>query len=99
MKRRPPKKRAGQAKQPRRFDGAVKYVVGEATELGVTVKALRAQVARGMIPYRKFGGRIVFLPDEVREFLRQLPGVTAQQALVNIAARRDDLGGTSGTAR
>jgi hypothetical protein len=42
-----------------------------------------------VIPYRKLGGRIVFLPDEVREFLCQLPGVTAQQGLANVRARRD----------
>jgi hypothetical protein len=92
----PPRKRDGQAKVRRRFDGAVKDVAGEALELGVTVKTLRAQVARGLIPYRKLGGRIVFLPDEVREFLRQLPGVTAAQALANVASRRDDLSAVAG---
>jgi Helix-turn-helix domain len=99
MSRKPPKKRAGQAKRPRRFDGAVKDVAGEAFELGVTVKTLRARVARGLIPYRKLGGRIVFLPDEVREFLRQLPGVTAQQALANVTARRDHPDAAPGAAR
>jgi Helix-turn-helix domain len=91
MNRKPPKKKAGQAKRPRRFDGAVKDVAGEALELGITQKCLRSQVARGLIPYRRLGGRIVFLADEVREFLRQLPGVTAEQALANVAARRDEL--------
>jgi len=100
MSPKPPRKKSGQAKRPRRFDGMLaKDIAGQACELGETEKALRAQVARGTIPHRRLGGRIIFLPDEVREFLNQLPGVTAQQALVNIAARRDGLDGRPEAAR
>lgn len=87
MKQRPPIKRAGTATGRRRFDGATKDIAGLAARMGVTEKALRAQVARGLIPYRRFGGRIIFLADEVDAFLRQLPGVTLDQALANVAAR------------
>jgi Helix-turn-helix domain len=83
----PPRKQAGQPTGRRRFNGAEMDVAGQARELGITEKALRSQVARGVIPYRRHGGRIVFLPDEVRDFLRRLPGVTAEQALANVAAR------------
>jgi hypothetical protein len=100
MSRKPPRKQSGQAKRPRRFDGLLaKDIAGQAGELGETEKALRAQVARGTIPYRRLGGRIIFLPDEIREFLRQLPGVTAEQALANVAARRADLGAAREGAR
>lgn len=88
--RTPPRKRAGQATVRRRFDGALRDVGTQAGEWGITEKALRAQVARGLIPYRRLGGRIVFLRDEVAAFLRQLPGVTTEQALANVAARNGD---------
>ena len=89
--RRPrPKKQKGRATGPRRFAGALRDIDTQASALGVTGKTLRAQVARGLIPYRKFGGRIVFLADEVTAYLRQLPGVTAEQALANVAARQGE---------
>jgi hypothetical protein len=86
-RRPPPKKRAGQATTPRRFAGAIRDVDGIATFLGETPKQARAQVARGLLPYRRLGGRIVFLMDEIQEFLRKLPGVSAEEALANVAAR------------
>jgi hypothetical protein len=83
----PPPKREGKCKGPRRFDGALRDIAGEAANLGISEKALRAQVARGLIPHRRLGGRIVFLADEVSTYLRQLPGVTADEALANVAVR------------
>ena len=38
-------------------------------------------VARGQIPYRKVGGRLLFLEDEIQEFIRNSPGITADQVL------------------
>jgi Helix-turn-helix domain len=86
-KRRPPAKKPGAATGRRTFNGATKDVASLAARMGVSEKALRAQVARGLIPYRRFGGRIIFLADEVDAFLRQLPGVTVEQALANVTAR------------
>lgn len=39
-----------------------------------TENALRAMIARNQIPYRKLGGRIYFLEDEIIEWLRTQPG-------------------------
>ena len=89
-RRPPPRKPAGVPSGRRRFDGAIKDIAGEALELGISEKAIRSQVARGLIPHRRLGGRIVFLADEVAAFLRQLPGVTAEQALENVAARHPE---------
>ena len=86
----PPPKRAGQATVRRRFDGALRDVDGIAALLGTTAKQVRSQVARGLIPHRRLGGRIVFLVDEVTAFLRQLPGVTIDQALANVATRNGE---------
>lgn len=92
---RPPKKAKGQATGPRRFDGELRDIPTQARGLGITTKALRSQVARGLIPHRRLGARIVFLPSEVSEYLRQLPGVTLADALANAAARH----GTSEAGR
>ena len=94
-RRRPPRKQKGDAQTPRRFAGALRDISTQASELGVSVKTLRAQVARGLVPHRRLGGRIVFLEDDVTAYLHQLPGVTVADALANAAARN----GTSEAAR
>ena len=95
MGRRPPPKKQKDVKTgPRRIAGKVLDVATQAQYLGETEKQLRAQIARGIIPYRKLGGRIIFIADEVTEFLRQLPGVDAQQALAIIAERNGQGGRT-----
>ena len=52
-----------------------------ATILGVTVKALRARVARQAVPYRKLGGRVMFVRVELEQFIDALPGVSLKSAL------------------
>jgi hypothetical protein len=86
-RRPPPKKKAGQAKKPRRFDGEFRDTATQAKAWGLTEKCLRSQVARGLIPYRRLGGRIIFVASEMTAFLNCLPGVDAQTALANLAAR------------
>jgi len=90
MRRTPPRKRAGQATKPRRIDGVVKDVAATAVMLGETEKAVRTQTARGLLPHRKLGGRIIYLEREILTFLEQLPGVTLAQALANVAARQGE---------
>jgi excisionase family DNA binding protein len=58
-----------------------------ASYLGVSEKAIRAQVARGVIPYRRLGGRVVFVVADIDAYLSQLPGVSPSEALANLAAR------------
>jgi hypothetical protein len=83
----PPRKRAGKATGRRRLDGAVKDVAGVAAFLGESEKAVRSQIARGLLPHRRLGGRIVVLTDELTEYLRRLPGVTVDQAVANVVTR------------
>ena len=52
-----------------------------ATILGVTDKALRARVARQAVPYRKLGGRVMFVMSELELFIEALPGVSLELAL------------------
>jgi hypothetical protein len=86
----PPPKRAGRASGRRRLDGAVKDVAGVAAFLGTTEKAVRAQIARGLLPHRRLGGRVVVIADELVEYLRRLPGVTLDEAVRNVATRAGD---------
>lgn len=83
----PPRKRAGQASGRRRLDGEVLDVATVAVLLGTSEKCVRARIARGLLPHRRFGGRIVVLADELEIFLAALPGISAEKALRNVAAR------------
>ena len=51
---------------------------------------VRSRVASGLLPYRKWGGRIVFLRSELEAFFsKSLPGVTLEQARENNQSRQD----------
>ena len=90
MKVNPPKKKPGQGIGPRRLNGAIRDVASVADWLGVTEHKIRSAVDRGMVPHRKWGGRLIFITDEIETFLRQLPGVTPQEALTNLAVRKGE---------
>jgi hypothetical protein len=59
----------------RRLDGAVLDIAGVALLLGTTEKCVRAQIARGRLPARRLGSRIVVLREELLARLRSLPRV------------------------
>jgi hypothetical protein len=86
-KRRPPKKRDGQATGPRRLNGDLLDVSTVSALLGTSEKCIRSRVARQLIPHRKWSGRVVFLRAEVMAFLTQLDGCSVDQALANVATR------------
>ncbi len=89
MRQAPPKKQKGQATGRRSLTGALLDIGTLAEELGDTEGGIRGKVARGLLPYRRQSGRIIFLREEIFEFLSKLPGVTVEQALANVAARRN----------
>lgn len=70
-------------KTRRTIDGEVLSVDATSTHYGQTEKALRGLVARKQIPYRKLGGRIVFLKRELDQFFDKLPGVRLDEARRN----------------
>ena len=47
--------------------------------LGTTPGNIRIKVYRGQLPARKLGGRIVFLEEELREYLKSLPKVVPEK--------------------
>ncbi len=77
----PPPKKAGRLTGPRRFNGQVLDVRTASELIGTTEKVVRARVARRLLPFRRSGGRIVFLREELLEFYRQLPGCTLTEAM------------------
>jgi hypothetical protein len=87
MRRPPPKKRAGVPTGPRRLDALRLDVSTVARDFGGTEKGVRAQVARGMLPYHRHGSRIFFLRSELDAYFARLPGVSVDEALKNVRAR------------
>lgn len=51
-----------------------------AAELGMTAKAVRQRIARGQLPYRRWGRRVLVLASELEAFLKTLPGTSAEEA-------------------
>ncbi len=91
-RRRTPRKQEGQALGRRSFNGSVKDVAAMAERLGVSEGKIRSATDRGLLPYRKWGGRIIFISSEVEAFFAALPGVSAAEALSNLVARRSSDG-------
>jgi len=73
--RTPPKKRRGSQTGLRRINGQLLDVGGIAAYVGLTDKATRGRIARGEIPARRLGGRIVALRSELDQWLAKLPPV------------------------
>jgi len=52
-----------------------------------TPKALRMDIARNRIPYRRWGKSIVILKHELLEFMSDLPGVSVEEARANVEGK------------
>lgn len=71
----PPQRKVGQGRGHRPINGLLLGVREAAKFLGYTEKSLRTRIARGRIPYRREGGRIVFVRAELDRWVDSLPGV------------------------
>jgi len=56
--------------------------------LGWSEKKVRSHVERQTIPYRKIGGRIVFIRSDLENFLNFLPGISVEEATKNLERRQ-----------
>ena len=83
MHRITPRKKSGQGRGRRGMNGYSLDVTSAREFLGWTEKTLRARVARRQVPFRKFGGRIIFLREELEKFMQGLPGCGVEEALIN----------------
>ncbi len=55
-----------------------------APPLGLTEKAVRQRIARGQLPYKKLGRRVLIPADELEKFLAALPGRNADEAVAAV---------------
>jgi hypothetical protein len=62
-------------------------VTGAALFLGRDERWIRRRLSRGLLPYRRFAGRIVFLRTELEQFITNLPGVSLDEAKKNLDLR------------
>ncbi len=65
----------------RRISGEILGVREAAELLGVTDNMLRARVARRLVPFRKWSGRIIFIRSELMEFIRLYRDVRVKRLL------------------
>lgn len=85
----PPKKKPGQGLGPRTIAGAALDVRGGSHFLGWSEKRTRRLIERKLIPFRRLGGRIVFLRSELEAWLQSLDGCSLDEAQANQAARAE----------
>ncbi len=85
----PPRKKSGGTRTPRSFDGMVLDIRSAAQLLGTSEKAVRARISRRVLPFRRLGGRIVFMKDDLTAFINHLPGIGVDEALANERKRRE----------
>jgi hypothetical protein len=52
-----------------------------AAETGKTERAVWHDIYRGKVPYRRWGRKILVPRAELEEFLNNLPGVSAEEAV------------------
>ncbi len=84
----PPRKAAGKLTGKRQFNGALLDCHWAAGLLGISEKTLRARVARRLVPFHRFGSRVVFLRKELEDFLVALEGCGVTEAVQNLTMRR-----------
>lgn len=59
------------------------YTVAEAAAaVGITEKAVRQRIFRGEFPHRRWGRKVIIPRAELEKFLQNLPGVSAEEAVV-----------------
>jgi excisionase family DNA binding protein len=59
-----------------------------ATILGLTPKAIRQRIARGQLPFRRFGRRVLVPTSDLERFMASLPGRTADEAVAAVEERQ-----------
>jgi hypothetical protein len=85
--RQTPRKQPGQGRGPRRLDGLALGVREAAALVGDTEKGIRGKASRHLIPFRRLGGRIIFLRSELETWLHSLEGCSLDEARTNQEAR------------
>jgi predicted DNA-binding transcriptional regulator AlpA len=90
--RKPPKRKPRDREQPkqlRTMNGFALDVRSASAFCGWSEKKTWRLVARKLLPFRKLGGRVLFLKPELEQWLLNLDGVTLEEAQANQEARHD----------
>ena len=72
----------------RTINGTALDVRSAAALIGGSEKQTRALVERRLIPFRRLGGRIVFLRTELEQWLASLDGCTLEEAKETLRVRQ-----------
>lgn len=76
-------------KGPRTINGQHLDVRSLAELWGSTEHRIRHYVRLGYLPFRRLGGRLIFLRREIEQFEAQMPGRSIAEALDSIKALRE----------
>lgn len=92
MRKPPPKKQKGIPTGPRKINGHIMDVSSVAiTFFGGSKKMVESRVARRCLPFKRFGGRIIFIRKELEEFFGNLDGCRLSEAKNNEKMRRGEV--------
>ena len=83
-------RRGCRIRELRTIDGTVLDVRSVSVRYGLSVRSIRGHVARRTMPFRKFGGRIIFLKDELDAWFTQLDGCSLAEAKENLGRRQGE---------
>lgn len=98
IRQHPPKKQPGQGRGPRRINGAALDVLAASDYYGGTVKQTRGLVDRRLISFKRLGGRIIFLREELEQWLATMDGCSLAEAKSNVEMRHGKPGFRAVTA-
>lgn len=66
------------------------YVKDVSVMLNCSEKAVRRKVERRLIPFRRWGGRVVFCRKSLMAFLNGMPGCSEAEAQENLRLRNGE---------
>jgi len=73
--------------------GLLLTVAGAARALGVSPKAARRMIGKGLLPARSLGGRTVIIRAELEQFVARLPTVSSPEGALARATTFDHAAG------
>ena len=76
------------ASRKRSIHGKILDVAGAAEFLGISEDTVYARVARRLLPFKRWGGRLVFIEAQLMPFFEALPGCSPEEAMENIRQRQ-----------
>ena len=77
-------KNGSQQPRTRKYSGKVMDISTVAEEFfGGSRRSVESKVARRLLPFKKLGGRVIFLRSELDEFFLKLNGTSIDEALAN----------------